>query len=60
MIQVKTYSKGWTQMTKEQAKIYLKKIVNACPSNLNEKTKYINERKLQGITFEELYPELMK
>ena len=60
MIQIKTYSKGWVQMTKEQARVYLNKIVQSAPSKIEEKAKYINERKLKGITFEELYPELMK
>ena len=55
MIEIKTFFNDWYEVNKEQAEAYIKQIMKGM-TNLKEadKVKFVEEKRLRGITVEEL------
>lgn len=55
MIQIKSFFTDWQEVDKETAKRFVKGIMQGATAiNYNEKIKYIEDKKLRGITVKEL------
>ena len=59
MIQIKTFFTDWKEVTKEEARRYIKKKAPMMVALTDqEKIDFINKKRLRGITYEELFEEV--